>query len=55
MLIFEKSYNSLVIINMTKYIHVNNKTSFIYVISRNYQPTKNLKTVLEILYDIYWS
>jgi len=28
--------NSLNVINMTKYINVNNKTSFIYVILQNY-------------------
>jgi len=32
---------SLDIINMTKYINVNNKTSFIQVISRNYHQVCN--------------
>jgi len=45
MLIFEKSYsnlmNSLNIVNMTKYINVNTKTSFIYVIWRNHRQLGN--------------
>ena len=39
---FQKNIiNSLNIINMTKCIDVNNKTSFIYVISRNYYQVRN--------------
>jgi len=39
MLILKKSYDNLTnscnIVNVTKYINVNIKTSFIYVVSRN--------------------
>jgi len=33
--------NCLNVINMTKYINVNNETSFIYVISHNYHQVCN--------------
>jgi len=33
--------NNLNIVNMTKYITVNNKTSFIYAISQNYHQVCN--------------
>jgi len=36
-----RSYESLNTVNMTKYITVNTKTSFIHVISRNYQQVCN--------------
>ena len=41
--------NSLNIINMKKYINVNNKTSFIYDISGNYHKVCNDLTDNEII------
>jgi len=45
MLIFEISdnnhHNSLNIVNITKYLNVNIKTSFVYVISRNHRQVCN--------------
>ena len=38
---FKNPMNSLNIMHMTKYIDINNKTSFIYVISRNYYQVCN--------------